>query len=61
VAKKIVKKVDVAFVYNEPPLEWYFFVGQRYYKRIQPTPYCKSKLPEQIIKYAKQIGKIHTQ
>ena len=56
--KKIVKKVEV--VYNEPPLEWYFFVGERYYKRIQPTPYIKSTLPEQITKYAKQSSKIYT-
>jgi len=56
-AKKITKKTKEILLpppYIPPPERWYFYVGQKYYIRLQPIPYKKDKIPEYLLKYAKQ-------
>jgi hypothetical protein len=40
--------------YIPPPECWYFYVGQKYYRRLQPIPYKKDNIPEYLKKYAQQ-------
>lgn len=47
-AKK--KKVEEKFIYVPPPERWYFYVGDKYYRRLQPIPFKKDKIPEYIKK-----------
>jgi hypothetical protein len=47
-AKK--KKLPEHFFYIPPFERWYFYVGEKYYRRIQPIPFKKDKLPEYIKK-----------
>lgn len=52
-SKKKIKEAQV--IYIPPPDQWYFYVGEKYYKRLQPIPYKKENLPAYIKKFnAKQ-------
>jgi hypothetical protein len=33
--KKIIEPL-----YTPPPIRWYFYIGDKYYKRLQPIPYA---------------------
>jgi hypothetical protein len=48
-AKKKIK--EVAVIYIPPPNQWFLFIGEKYYKRLQPIPYKKDKLPAYIKKF----------
>ncbi len=32
-------KIEVKPSYEPPPIEFYFYIGDRYYRRMQPVPY----------------------
>jgi len=51
-AKK--KKAEELFIYIPPPQKWYFYVGEKYYRKLQPIPYKKDTIPEYIKRYAKK-------
>jgi hypothetical protein len=55
-AKKLTKKTKEILppAYIPPPECWYFYVGQKYYRRLQPIPYKKDNIPEYLKKYAQQ-------
>lgn len=44
------KKNDPQPIYVPPPERWYFYIGEKYYRRLQVVPYQKSKIPEYIKK-----------
>ena len=50
-AKK--KKQEDMFIYIPPPERWYFYIGEKYYRRLTIIPYKKAELPDYIKKYIK--------
>lgn len=43
-AKKKVVSIDVMPYTPKPDNEFWFYVGENYYRRMQPTPYKASKI-----------------
>jgi hypothetical protein len=44
------KKVVQDIVHNYVPPKWWFFnIGEKYYRRLQPIPYKKSDIPKYIL------------
>jgi hypothetical protein len=52
-AKKKVVKPEERFIYVPPPEQWYFYLGEKYYKRLQPIPYKKEPIPKYVLKFRK--------
>jgi len=44
------KKVEQKETYVPPPERWYFYIGEKYYRRLQPIPYKQDKIPDYIKK-----------
>lgn len=49
-AKRLTKQKPKEIIpeYIPPPERWYFYVGEKYYRRLQPIPYKKDKIPEYL-------------
>lgn len=45
-------KIEVSPIHQPPPIEFYFYVGERYYRRMQPIPY---QYKNNYIKKVKEI------
>jgi len=48
----IKKKIkEEKFIYIPPPERWYFYIGEKYYRRLQVVPYKKNEIPEYFNKF----------
>ena len=48
--RKINKPLEIIETYTPKPAEYYFYIGDKYYRRMQPTPYISSKLNLESLK-----------
>jgi hypothetical protein len=53
---KAKKVIDVSPMYIPPKSEFYFYVGEKYYRRLQPVPYKYSNpSTKKLKKYLESI------